>query len=89
MKNYINLVITILHIKRKIIFFILECLMINYQHRTSSGYLVGKRLKNFQLPDHKIIKDTIKEHGGFFAKIIKVNKVKYILIYSILTMKMI
>ncbi|PKY34094.1 hypothetical protein RhiirB3_453508 [Rhizophagus irregularis] len=31
--------------------------------------------------DYTIIKDHIRKYGGHFAKIIKINKVKYILMY--------
>jgi hypothetical protein len=46
--------------------------MINYQHKRSNVYLVGKQSRKFQLDnqklDHEIIEDTIKEYEGFFAK---------------------
>ncbi|RGB34943.1 hypothetical protein C1646_759931 [Rhizophagus diaphanus] len=49
---------------------------------TNEDFLELKKLRiKEDIPDYKIIKNHISDFGGHFAKIIKVNKIKYILMY--------
>jgi hypothetical protein len=56
-------------------------LLSNEIRRQFSWQAVKKISEDNEQLDHEIIKDTIKNYGGFFAKIIKLNKKKYILVY--------